>query len=405
VAALADALLAAERAAANVLCGLRGVFNAVTLSPYTDFVPKALALVRELERRAAVDGADRVDFLAHLVRQLFRHLSAYDLVTFHHRGANYPDALLLDDLLADLLPLAAERPDLFAGDDRGPVLRRRAVRHGVLLRLQYAGHPVPDAPTSPGENLRVLPEPFARVPDEQILLPTARRRRLFADHWKPDHELIRRCFADLDRPDELRELGTALFVDRPLGFGKAPGEPDQTLLVSQVAFSRSLAETRLRLLSRRPDWLPDDGSVERWLERLRVPIAKGLPLENAGAPPRPGVVSLHDAGRVADDFVLLRTTRQAVSDFGRQYDLSALAAQCGLAVPPPDEWRLLAPGGTERQPTLCVYDRGLVMRLEMAAHLTDGYATRGGVEFPRAGLRVIRADREAAEGTVLRPTR
>ncbi|HEX4589373.1 MAG TPA: hypothetical protein VH120_05560, partial [Gemmataceae bacterium] len=328
-----------------------------------------------------VAESDRADFLAHLVRQLSRHLAAYDLVAFHHRGANYPDALLLADLLGELLPLGAERPELFAGSTSGARLRRRAVRHGLLLQLEYSGHPVPDWPTSPGENVRVLPAPFGRVPDEQIYSPVTRNRRLFTDSIIPDSQLVRTYLADLDEPSELIDLGTALFLDRPLGFAKAPGEPDQTLLASHLLFSRTVAEHRLSVLARRPDWLPDEGAIGCWRERLRALKIDGLRLENAGPPPRPGVVSLHDALRVADDWIFLRTTRQTIREFERQFDLRSLA-------PASAEWRLLIPGGTNAEPTLCVYDRDLKLRLELAADLSDGYRTRGGVEFPAAGLRL-----------------
>jgi hypothetical protein len=115
----------------------------------------------------------------------------------------------------------------------------------------------------------------------------------------------------------------------------------------------------------------------------------GLPLRDAGPLPRPGVVSLHDALRVADDFALLRTTRHALREFAGQYDLRPLAERLGDAVPLLDEWRLLVPGGRDPGPMLCVYDRQLRLRLELAADLSRGYGTRGGAEFPNAGLRVL----------------
>ena len=49
------------------------------------------------------------------------------------------------------------------------------------------------------------------------------------------------------------------------------------------------------------------------------------------------------------------------------------------------------PGGTESEPTFCAYDRDLRPRLELAADLGRGYGARGGVEFPAAVLRVLRA--------------
>jgi hypothetical protein len=244
----------------------------------------------------------------------------------------------------------------------------------------------------------VLPEPFVRVPEEQIHSPIARRRQLFADGRLQIGRAIRDACADLDHPEELRELGTALFLDRPLGGAKAPGEPDQTLLMSHVLFSRSLAQQRLRRLARRAEFLADPDAVKRWQERLRTLPADGLRLAAAGPAPRPGVVSLHDALRVADDFLLLRTTRQTLRDFQGHYGTEPLVERLGEIIPPVDQWRLLIPGGTVAEPLLQAYDRHLRLRLELAPDLSHGYATRGGVEFPAAGLRVLRAWGMGGEG-------
>src|SRR5262249_14834589 len=144
------------------------------------------------------------------------------------------------------------------GDDdateRAKRLRRRGLRHGMLIRHLYRGHPVPDAPTSPGENARVWPSPIPHVPDGQILNVGERRRRLFNEDWDIlRSENVRRVMqislADLGDATELRELGTALFLDRPFGIGKRPSEPDRTLMFSYVAFSRNVARVRLRQLA------------------------------------------------------------------------------------------------------------------------------------------------------------
>src|SRR5262249_31708101 len=158
------------------------------------------------------------------------------------------------------------------------------------------------------------PEPFRRVPDDQIYSPVTRRRRLFAEGLPELSPIVRDCFNDLDDPQELRELGTALFLDRPLGFAKEPGEPDQTLVASHGLFSPSVAADSLQRLAGRGGQLADAKVVERWQDRLRALPVDGLPLTNPGPPPRPGVVSLHDALRVADDFFILSTTRQTVRD-------------------------------------------------------------------------------------------
>jgi hypothetical protein len=217
--------------AAQLAALLRTVFNDVALSPYTDFVDKTLAFVEQLVEAAHLTSADQIDFLSFLLRQLARHLTAYDLVVFHHRGANYPDALLLDAVLRAYLALAERHTECFTAsaqdteaDAKCKRIRRRALRMGVLLRWQYEGHPVPDAPTSPGENSRVLPAPFGRVPEEQILDPKRRDRQLFASEPLPLTEfgqaLLRQSIADLVHDAELRELGTARRA--------SPGLPSQT---------------------------------------------------------------------------------------------------------------------------------------------------------------------------------
>src|SRR5205823_12833872 len=147
---------------ADLVLLFRELFEEVSLSPYTDFVDKTLTFIDCLEQHGSWEIEDRIDFLSWLLRHISRHLTAYDLVTFHHRGANYPDALLLDAVLKSYLRLIDSRPDLFfsAGeviDQRRQTLRRRALRQGWLLRRWYAGLPVPAAPTSFGENARVLP--------------------------------------------------------------------------------------------------------------------------------------------------------------------------------------------------------------------------------------------------------
>src|SRR5262249_25790696 len=146
---------------------------------------KVLAVLRALDESSRLTAEHLTDFLGHLLRQLSRHLTAYDLVTFHHAGANYPDALVLDAILKDYLARIERQPDLFlsaGADAEGEGLRkrlRRALRQAVLLRRRYEGHLVPDTPTSPGENMRILPPPHVRVPEEQIYYPHRRTRRLY----------------------------------------------------------------------------------------------------------------------------------------------------------------------------------------------------------------------------------
>jgi len=296
-------------------------------------------------------------------------------------------------------------PELFlsaADDEPGSKrkrLRRRALRQAWFLRRRYEGHLVPDAPTSPGENARVLPPPYVRVPEEQILDPSKRTRRLFDGDPLPKHlgakgrEILSEALGDLRFAEELRELGMALFLDRPLSGGKAPLEPDQTLLFSYEAFSRSIAERRLASLATEAGSLAVPVNVEGWMQPLHTLRVEGIPLHAVAGQSRPGSVSLADARKVAGDFVFVRTTRQTVEDFLRVFDFSTLQRRYSLD--------FLAPGRpvlilrefsrrSEGNPMLAVYDEQIRKRLELAIPLAGGYVNRGGVEFPAVGLAVVR---------------
>lgn len=262
------------QAAEQIPALLQTLFSEVALSPYTSFVTSTLEFLRRLEEQGTLTQAARVDFLACLLRQLARHLTAYDLVKFHHRGANYPDALLLDEVLKDYLRIIEGCPELFAGDSPAEQRRRGALRQGCLLRRVYEGLAVPDVPTSPGENARVLPPPHVRVPEDQIYDPTRRTRRLYADDPLPGHlgpparQALAQSLVDLAHPHELRELGLALFLDRPLAVGKRPGQPDQSLLLSYLAFSRTVADKRLTDLVRLLDLGTEQADALRQVLRL-----------------------------------------------------------------------------------------------------------------------------------------
>jgi hypothetical protein len=403
---------AAGLAAGRIPALMRTLFNEVSLSPYTDFADKALAFLRGLMSRGLIGTAAFADFLGHLLRQAGRHLTAYDLVLFHHRGANYPDALLLDTVLREYLALIEQRPDLFldAAEDDEPGrtrkrLRRRALRQAWLLRRQYEGHAVPDAPTSPGENARVLPAPHVRVPEEQILQPARRTKRLFVDGGplpEAATAVLRQSARDLAHPEELRELGLALYLDRPLGALKAPGEPDQTVLLSYEAFSRTIAARRLGLLNEGPALLSPE-EREAYPQALRDLPVRGLPLAAVPDVPRPGVVSLADARKVADDFLFLRTTAGSARAFFALYDFEPVRRRFGRTLPA-DVLILGKPageGGGEIVLTVCEAEGGLP-RLELTASPRDGYFVRAGVEHPRAGLRLRRAWEEVGLGGVLR---
>ncbi len=378
------------------LAVLRRLFDEVALSPYTGFVDSALRFLHFLEDNGSLSAADAVDFLSYLLRHVVRHLTAYDLITFHHQGANYPDALLLDAALKEYLQRIERAPGLFFPDsaDDSQVehrkrIRRRALRQAWLLRRFYEGLAIPDAPTSPGENARILPPPHVRVPEEQILDPTKRTKRLFDGDPLSDHigsrsrQALELSAQDLSHQTELRELGLALFLDRPLGIGKAPTEPDQTLLMSYEAFSRSIAQRRLRYLS---DELGLIAAVQgdTLLTQLREVQVPGVPLPLAKALPRPGAVSPDDACRVAPDFVFLRTTRRSLLDLRDQLDFSEVDRQVGPDVFAPDKRALFV--RDDEPEWLALYDADLKKRLRLCVRAEECYIHRGGCEMPFGGL-------------------
>jgi hypothetical protein len=396
----------------------RTLFNEVALSPYTDFVDKMLKFLKILESQGHLSAEAHADFLGYMLRHNARHLTAYDLITFHHRGANYPDALLLDAVLKDYLTLIESRPELFipardesVGLQTRKRIRRRALRQAWLLRRRYEGLPVPDLPTSPGENTRVLPSPYGRVPEEQIFEPGKRTRRLFADEplllrGERSRAVLRQCFADLRHPEELQELGMAIFLDRPFGSFKAATEPDRTLLLSYETFSRSMAERRLQEMAKDPALNLSAEIFESYRHNLfAAPPVQGLPITRARREQRPGAVALHDAARVADDFLVLRTTRQTVQAFLQQFDIAALAERCSVDYFDAQKrvWIVTA-ASTRSGPEgiLDVYDERLRQRLELQVDPSRGYRSRAGQEYPVVGLRVLRAWEGESAGSNLR---
>jgi hypothetical protein len=396
--AFARRLAECGREAADLTDLLRRMFNEVSLSPYTDLVAKTLAFLRTLETLQIFSTEQVVDFLSYLLRQIGRHLTAFDLVLFHHRGANYPDALLLDAVLQEYLAILDRSPELFL--DSINRIRRRALRQAWLLRRRYEGHAVPDLPTSPGENMRVLPPSHRRVPEEQITQPARRSRRLYADDPLlpppfPPHaaggergghaaEVLHQSFLDLECTEEWRELGLGIFLDRPLGVGKAAAEPDATLLLSAEAFSISIARQRLLALAGDVGVEPEDAFVQRLLAR---PPLHGLPLDAIGGAVRPGVVSLADARRSASDFVFLRSTRSSVKAFLSQFDLTPLTQQFPCADLFRGQELLIARSAASGG--LVIYDARLRPRIELEIAAEAGFENRAGQEYPVKGLRVL----------------
>jgi hypothetical protein len=390
----------------------RRMFNDVSLSPCTRFMENALTVIELLGQREAIGAGEQINFLGRLLRQLGRHLTAYDLVTFHHRGANYPDALLLDALLKRYLKAIERFPDRFLGREPKTRIRRRALRQACLMRRHYEGHLVPDAPTSPGENARVMPASHPRVPEEQLTLTIRRHRQLFADDPLSSllsslaRFVLTQCVADLVHLDERIELGLGLFIDRPLGYPKAPAEPDLTPMLAHEAFSPSIARRRWHAILQLCDELGlavDRTAIEPLFEQEPGPT--GLPHARIADCPRP-VAALSDVRKVADDFVIVRTKAaglvlgmlakfKLVQTLRQRYRMRFLDEIADL--------RLCVQGSDEaNQPALLLYDEQLRKRVEIRVDASQGYVTRGGVELPRAGLCVVAVWEDTDDPAVLR---
>jgi hypothetical protein len=394
---------------------VRTMFGHLALSPYTPFFDRFTAWLMCLADGDLLRPAGVIDLVGYMLRHLVRHLTAFDLVTFHNRGTNYPDALALDALLKALLVLIDRHEELFLSATQDPAIlrrRRRALRQACLVRRHYEGLAVPDAPTSPGENTRVLPEGYVRVPEEQIVQTTRRRKTLFAGDPLDERmtpaagRVLAASLADLEADDaELRELGMALFLDRPLGALKGPGETDRTPLLSYEAFSPRIAVERLQELSRLGLRLSND-RAESLVRRIGDLAVDGLVAAAFDLPQRPGVVGLDDALKAAPDFIFLRTTRRSLDELLSQYDDAPGRA------PFPDLFEWLATsrhvlllrrfeeppgqpaGSRRRQLLLTAYDHQMRPRLELACGDADDpqslYVLVGARELLRAGLHVTR---------------
>jgi hypothetical protein len=384
---------------------LVALFNHVALTPYTHFADNLVALLTHLAHEPAVGNALVADSIGYMMRHLVRHLTAFDLRTFHNRGANYPDALLVDGLLKAFLALIEHDPAVLAdagGNARGPRaarLRRRAVRQAWIVRKECEGLKVPQSPTSPGDVQRVLPSQYARAAEEEVFDPAMRHKTLFAGDpierrlTPATRSVLQQSWAELDQPLELRELGMAVFLDRPLGIGKQPGEIDRTPLVTYEAFSRSIARQRLAAACRR-GLLGESRRAElaSTLEALKV---QGWADHRGRLPARPGTPCLEDANLAAPDFVFLCTTRGSLDELLRCFDWSELRR----ALPEEYAWltqardvlliRVAAETPPPGQPLLAAIDSEGRRHWHLclpSAERTPEYTEEGGLEWLAAGL-------------------
>jgi hypothetical protein len=374
---------------------LRRLFNEVSLTPYTGFVDNALKFAWLLQEQGGISLDAHVDFLTGLLRQTVHHLTAYDLITFHHQGANYPDALLLDALLRELLSLGQRAGQSPFVSDHGVARsrrRRRALLLGWWLHRLIEGLPVPDAPTSPGENARVLPFPHRLVPEAQLQQPVRRSRLLFSDRpidWQSHRSLLESCLQELADPKALRQLGTALYLDRPFGDSKPKAALDLTPLLSYELFSRSVARQRAQRLQQIEPWLGSSPFVvdaQKKLDEMDVPGLKVPPPGRASQ-----TVKLQDCWRLADDFVIRRPTPSTIRQVQGYFAWETAPA-------PFRDWYVRSlvpiplPGSSQQEATrLLFYDAEFrpVFECRVADH--DGFQRRAALELPMPGLVVVQS--------------
>ncbi len=324
-----------KEAAAGMRPLFVALFNYVALTPYTQFADNLVALLCRLAEVPEAGVATVADIISYMLRHLARHLTAFDLSTFHNRGANYPDALLLDALLKAYLELIdrdiahfADTSDDNPADQATKRRRRRALRQAWIVRKACEGLKVPHTPSSPGDLRRVLPSQYAGPAEEEVLDPAKRRKALFAGdplegNLTPTiRGVLAQSTSDLDTTLELRELGMATFLDRPLGIAKRAVEIDRTPLLTYEAFSRGIARERLAALCR---WeLLSQERRDELTAQLEAIAIHGFTGHQGRLPARPGTPCLEDANLAAPDFVFLRTTRSSLDELLRSFDWSEL---------------------------------------------------------------------------------
>ena len=352
-----------------------------------------------------------IDTLSFMLRQLARHLTAFDLVTFHNLGAEYADALLLDAMLKAYLALLDDHLSEFelSPNDSTKLaftkrLRRRALRETWLIRRHYEDQRVPDLPTSLGENRRVLPQPFVRIAEEQILDPDRRSKSLFAGDASQlltdkSQGILEQSLSDLEYDAELHELGMATFLDRPLGIFKHPTEVDCTPLLTYEAFSRQMARNRLDDLCR---WglISSAGRLPTHVRRLEHCSIDGIPVARLGNVTPGRVVALEDAQKSAADFLFLRTTRCSLSEFLAQYDFEPLKSR----FPDLHQWLFSSPAVllirkvpaiamNPHNSILTAFDKHMWARIEIGVGQDSlspvHYVHHAGVEYVKYGLRLL----------------
>jgi hypothetical protein len=192
----------------------------------------------------------------------------------------------------------------------------------------------------------------------------------------------------------------AIFLDRPLSADKGPAEPDDSLLFSYLAFSRFIASDRLGLLSNDSELLDGSMTGEELREQLARMEVRGLSIRKNVDCSRTAIVSLADALRTSDDFVLLRATNRPWFRFALAYfsqaPLKSFALKPLHAVIP--ELVVRHPKSADGLPHLMIYDHEIRPRMELSFDPSQGYVSRNGIEYPAGPLRILRVWEQGDDG-------
>jgi hypothetical protein len=164
-------------------------------------------------------------------------------------------------------------------------------------------------------------------------------------------------------------------------------------------FSRLIARERLHILEQ---IVGQSETLNEFKVRLEALPIRGLALIPAAPTQRIGVVSLDDARKVADDFLILCTTRQAQREFFLAFDFrGSLGAAASVDYLDGTQELIIVRAAYVEQgagDALLIYDGDKRKRLELEVDCAQSFAKRAGWEYPVGGLRAIRTWEPVAQG-------
>src|SRR5439155_11894867 len=122
-------------------------------------------------------------------------------------------------------------------------------------------------------------------------------------------------------------------------------------------------------------------------ERLHDLKIDGFSPPAGGEPGRPGSVSISDARKASEDFIILRTTKKSAEEFVSYFRFEVLDTQL-LSLPWAAGKPILVIREARKSPDvdslLSIYDCRGIRRLQLSIDSSQGYQKRAGLELPRA---------------------